>query len=88
MLSSFIFAHWSFYPKSHILWLIWVLEGFHATDFFFFCLFLRAEHVTYGDSQARGPIRAIAAGLHHSHSIAGSKLCLRPTLQLTTMSDP
>ena len=30
----------------------------------------------YGGSQARGLIRAAAASLHHSHSNAGSKLCL------------
>ena len=35
----------------------------------FFCLFLlffRAAPAAYGDSQARGPIRATAASLHHS----------------------
>ena len=26
--------------------------------------------MAYGSSQARGPIRAVAAGLHHSHSHA------------------
>ena len=41
----------------------------------FFCLF-RAAPVAYGGSQARGWIRAVAAGLWHSHSIAGSELCL------------
>ena len=30
--------------------------------------------MAHGDSQARGPIEAIAAGLRHSHSNAGSKL--------------
>ena len=34
---------------------------------FFFCFF-RAAPTAYGGSQARGRIRAIAAGLHHSHS--------------------
>ena len=36
-------------------------------DFFFplFCLF-RAAPGVYGGSQARGPIRAVAAGLDHS----------------------
>ena len=40
---------------------------------FFFCLFAIswAAPVAYGGSQARGPIRAIATGLHHSHSNAG-----------------
>ena len=50
--------------------------------FFFlsFCLF-RAAPVAYRGSQARGPIGATAAGLHHSHSHAGSEPCLRPTPQ-------
>ena len=34
--------------------------------FFFFLLFLRAILAAYGSSQARGQIRAVAAGLHHS----------------------
>ena len=63
-----------------------------ATDlnrnfFFFFCLF-RAVPAAYGSSQARGRIGAAAACLHHSHSSATSELNLRPTLQLTAMSDP
>ena len=33
--------------------------------------------------QARGQIWAAAAGLHHSHSSAGSEPCLRTTPQLT-----
>ena len=49
--------------------------------FFFFILF-RATHTAYGGSQARGLIRAVAAGLHHCHSNARSKPCLQPTPQL------
>ena len=44
----------------------------------FFCLFAisGAAPAAYGGSHARGRIRALAAGLHHSHSNAGSKpLC-------------
>ena len=41
-----------------------------------------------GSSQARGPIGAVDAGLHHSHSNAGSELCLQPTPQLTATLDP
>ena len=52
-----------------------------------FCLF-RAVSLPYGGSQARGVIEAIAAGLHHSHSNAGSKLSVQPTLQLMATSDP
>ena len=44
--------------------------------------------MVYGGSQARGPIRAVAAGLHHSHSNSGPKPSLQPTLQLTSTPDP
>ena len=48
--------------------------------FFFFCLCIsRAAPTAYGGSQARGLIRALATGLHQSHSNAGSKLRLQPT---------
>ena len=47
-----------------------------------------AAPAAYGGSQARGPIGAAAAGLHHSHSNAGSELCLQPTPQLTATPDP
>ena len=33
-------------------------------------VFLKAAPVAYGSSQARGPVRAVAAGLHHSPSHA------------------
>ena len=36
-------------------------------------LLFRAALEAYGDSQAGGQIAATAAGLHHSHSNAGSK---------------
>ena len=39
--------------------------------------------MAYGGSQARGLIRAVAAGLHQSHSNVGSKPRLQPTPQLT-----
>ena len=57
---------------------------------FFFCLFAIswATLVAYGGSQARGLIGAVAAGLCHSHSNAGSEPCLQPTPQLTAMLDP
>ena len=55
--------------------------------FVLFCLF-RATPATYGGSQARGKIRAIATGLCHSHSNVGSELCLGPTPQLTATPDP
>ena len=37
-------------------------------------VFSRAASMAYGGSQARGLIRAVAAGLHHSHSNLGSEL--------------
>ena len=58
---------------------------------FFFCfafLLFRATSEAYGRSQARGPIRAVAAGLHHRQSNTRSKPRLRPTPQLTAMLDP
>ena len=53
----------------------------HMHEFFFFFVFLsfclfafpRATPMAYGGSQARGGIGAVAAGLSHSHSNAGSK---------------
>ena len=42
-------------------------------DLFFFCFFFRAAPMAYGCSQARSQIRAMAAGLHHSHSNVGSE---------------
>ena len=56
----------------------------------FFCLFAIswAAPAAYGGSQARGRIRATAAGLRHSHSNTGSEPHLHPTPQLTAMPDP
>ena len=45
----------------------------------FFFLF-RATHTAHGSFQSRG--------LHHSHSSAGSKLCVQSTPQLTAMPNP
>ena len=69
--------------------------------FSFFLFFLRATalksvwhmeirhiEVTYGSSQARGRIGAVATGLCHSHSNVGSMLHLRPTPQLMAIQDP
>ena len=54
---------------------IFLVEMFQTFTFFSFCLF-RAVPEAYGSSQARGRIRAVAAGLHHSHSNARSEPCL------------
>ena len=50
--------------------------------------FLRATPAAYGGSQARGRTGATAAGLHHSHSNAGSEPHLQPIPQLTATTDP
>ena len=42
----------------------------------------------YGSSQARGQIRAVATGLHLSHSNTRPETCLWPTPQLTAMPIP
>ena len=44
--------------------------------------------MAYGGLQARGLIRAVAAGLHHSHNKTRSEPCLRPIPQLTARLDP
>ena len=56
--------------------------------FVVFLSFFRAALTAYGGSQARGPIRAMAAGLGHCHSHVESEPQLRPTLQLRAMLDP
>ena len=57
-------------------------------SFFGLFVFLGPHPRAYGGSQARGPIGAVAAGLHHSHGNLGSKPHLPPTPQLTEMPDP
>ena len=65
---------------------------------FYFLLF-RAAPTACGGSQARGPVQATAASLHHtiqaiaadlchSHSNARSEPCLRPTPQYMATLDP
>ena len=69
--------------------LIVSLPQWNVIRFFFVFLFLsfRATPMAYGDSQARGPIGAIAASLHYGHSNARSKPRLRPTPQLMATPD-
>ena len=50
--------------------------------------FLRAAPAIYGSSQARGQIRAVATGLHHSHSNTRLEPRLQPTPQLEAILDP
>ena len=54
---------------------------------YLFSLF-RATAVACGASQARGQIRAVGPGLHHSHSSTRSEPHLQPTPQLTATPDP
>ena len=51
-------------------------------------MLFRAAPAAYRGSQARGLIRATAAGLRRSHSNARSELCLQPTPQLMATPDP
>ena len=48
------------------------------------CVF-RASSAAYGGSEDRGPIGTEAAGLHQSHSNAGSEPSLQPVPQLKAM---
>ena len=58
-------------------------------DFLFVCFGLfRAALAAHGDSQGRGRIGAVAAGLHHSHSNAGSGPRLQSTPWLTATLNP
>ena len=67
---------------------IFISASNNTNAFFFFLLLFRAAPEAYGGSQARGRNGVRAAGLCHSHSNMGSKLCLQPTPQLTATSDP
>ena len=49
--------------------------NFYLFFIYLFCLF-RVTPTAYGGSQARDPIGASAADLHHSYSNAGSEPCL------------
>ena len=60
----------------------------HVFLLYFIFVFSRATTVAYRGSQARGRIRAVAAGLRQSHSNAGSEPRLRHTPQVTAMPDP
>ena len=57
-----------------------------CTTFFFLLLLSRATLAAYGNSQARGRIRATAASLHHSHNNARSEPHLHLTLQLMILN--
>ena len=62
--------------------------SFYLIIYYYYYFAFRATPRAYGGSQARGLIRAVAAGLHQSHSSARAELHLQPTPQLTAMQDP
>ena len=57
----------------HLKWISVYSESVNILFFFFIFCFFRAIPVAYGGSQARGPIRAVSASLHYSHSNARSQ---------------
>ena len=59
----------------------------HCKDYYRVFLALQTAPMAYGGAQARGRIGAATADLHHSHSKAESKPCLRPTPQFTATPD-
>ena len=69
--------------KRHFFFLY--IKGLNAEFLVFICLFLlfRAIPTANGSSQAKGRIRATAAGLHHGHSNVGSQLHLEPAASVT-----
>ena len=67
---------------------LWDNESVPFIYLFIYLGLFRAALAAYGRFQARGQIGAVAAGLCHSHSNMGSKLCLPPTPQLMVVPDP
>ena len=65
---------------SYFLWKCCSIAAFlFLKNFYFFGLLsFRVAPVAYGGSQARGWTGAVVTSLRHSHSNAGSELCLRP----------
>ena len=76
--------HYSLLKKSGNMFLFYFILYF----IFFLLCFVLLGPKAYGGSQARGLIRATAAGQCQSYSNAGSEPRLRPTPQLTAMPDP
>ena len=61
---------------------------FYLFIYFLAFLGLHLWHMEDGGSQARGLIRAVAAGLHQSHSNVGSEPHLQPAPQFMATPDP
>ena len=66
---------------------VYGLVGVHIYLLFAFFFLFMVVPLAYGSSWARGPIRASAAGLRHSHNNTWSELHLRLTPQLVAMPD-
>ena len=62
-------------------------KEYTLTNIFSTILYVRCTHGIWR-FPGSGLIRAVAAGLHHSHSNVGSEPHLRPTPLLTAMLDP
>ena len=88
---SFLFFFSFLFFLFNILFYFIILFYLFCFVLFYFILFyllFRATPKAYGSLQARGPIGAAAASLHHSHSSTGSEPYLRPTPQLMGAPDP
>ena len=66
LLHWFLFPIGTWFSNASSALCFWPLSPHYNRCFFFFFCLLKAAPVTYGSSQARGGIRAAAAGLHHS----------------------
>ena len=65
------------------------LRAFPSSQLFVWLVgWFRAIPTAYGGSQARGQIRDLAAGLHHSHGNSRSEPHLQSTPRLMAMQDP
>ena len=88
---TFLQCNYLFFKQNLLAHISSVLTNFSVCLFFFFLFFVfyfRVTLVAYASYQARGQIRAITAGLRHSHSNTGSEVRLPPTPQLMAMLDP
>ena len=65
-----------------------IIINYYYYYYYYIFAFSRAAPMAYGGSQARGLIRAVAAGLRQSHNNARSQPRLQPTSQLTATPDP
>ena len=79
--------HSSFLKSTHLFFFLLLLLCVCVCVCVCVFAFSRAAPMAYGGSQARGPIGAVAMGLHLSHSNARSEPCLQPTPQLMATPD-